>query len=300
VGSGRSRCPRGRAAAIARVLDPRESLNTALLVYPSGPRGRPLRTLGAKASKLDGGAADELCSDESGTTVRGYDDAANRRLCYGQPRFTTMEPGRRFWRASKPQNRRLQAQGGPSQQHAVEVAHAGLRSLLLLAALGLAPAPSEGDADGARARASDCSVPLLGDGVAATARYTWRVLAANRTTAAALRALATVKGFYLNHYPAAFHIDADRYMESYSLRQSGESRARAGGRTPGAILLPQLGLKFTSDPNRTVWAVCFARLWHAAEDLGAWSDAEVLGRGAGDAFHLQSRGSEKLSVCSEE
>lgn len=294
-----------------RVLPPSGWLGNALMLYPSGPNGRGAKALGPQARLLDGDGlrAAVGADDDADAVTKGYDDAAPRRLCYGQPRSTTITPGRRFLRASKQENQRLQyppqPEGAPpppptfSARHNVAVARAAVRTLLVLAKLGLAPPPGGGGGEGGqRARRAERRGfrRLLGDAVAETARFTWEVIRKHRTSAGALRCLGALKGFYLNSYPAAYHFDADSMMESWSIRQARADWLRAGGRPPPPTRVPQLGVELSADANRTVWTANLQKLYHAAPDDGALHAEGALGRGACDKFHLQSRGANAYTM----
>ena len=308
-------CGKAHMQHMLRVLNPNGSMLSALALYPSGPRGRPFGPLGKRAALLDGGGCDENGAMEADDAQRGYNDASPRRLCYGQPRSQVLYPGRRFWSVSWQDNRRLQERNGPSRAHNVLVAQAGVRSILILAAIGLAPSPTDGsypparetDTDtrraaryGRRSTMQDLSNggSLLGSSVAITAGFTFRAFAYHRTPDEAYRSLAVCRGFYKSQFAAAFHTDNDEYMESWSVEQSSLDRAQAGGRTPGPTLVPQVAVGLSTDANRTVWTATLQRLWHAAADAGACATDAPLGRGACERFHLQARGSDSASWMS--
>ena len=272
-----------------RVLDPDGSLNSATMLYPSGPRGRAMRGLPSYAAKLDGGSHKRLAPIDEGDTSKGYDDADPRRLCYGQPRHCKLLPGRAFWRLSKSQNRKLQSYQGPSLRLNLVMAHSGFRSILLMMALLGAKSLSDLP-DGS----SSPLQHLLGTALRASAAYTWQVFQMSPSFEAALRSLAACKGFYVNYYPAAFHADADEFFETWLLRQTLESRARAKDRRPPPTVVPQLGIALTAEPNGgTVWTAGLQKTLHATAEVEGLTPEERahLGRGACDAFHLQSRGS---------
>ena len=165
--------------------------------------------------------------------------------------------------------------------HNTRKARAAALSLLVLAALGLDQGPGE----------------LLGNQVADTMQYTRELFAQHPSVASALSALAMVKGFYVNFFPAAFHKDADKYMESWSVRQSAAGRAEAGGRAPAPTLVPQACVALTLDANNTVWTANLSAVMHAAQDLGG-AFGVPRARGANDAFHLQSRGAHSMRIPS--
>jgi hypothetical protein len=94
----------------------------------------------------------------------------------------------------------------------------------------------------------------------------------------------------VNKFPAAFHIDADEFMETWSVRQRSPTTSK-----PVPTLLPQLGLALSVDANATVWTSNLNRLMHAALDIGV-SSGHCAARGANDAFHLQARGASTIPV----
>ena len=237
------------------ILHP-QSMCSALLLYPCGPQGRPAPFLPASAQR--------------------YDSAPK---CHGQPRYHRIYPGRKCISLGSVQARVLFEQGGATYEHNTRKARAALRSLLILKHFGL----------------HTCSGELLGRQVADTMQYTTEMFAQHPSVASAVNALSMVKGFYVNFFPAAFHLDADKYMESWSVRQSTAGRREAGGRLPAPTLLPQVGVALTADPNLTVWTANLASVMHAAQDMGG-SFGEPRLRGANDAFHLQSRGAHSMRV----
>ena len=232
------------------------SLCTALLLYASGPQGRPSPHLPGYAQKHDAPPH-----------------------CQGQPRYHHIYPGRKCISLGSAQARALFEQGGPVSAHNTRKARAAALSLLVLAALGLDQGPGE----------------LLGNQVADTMQYTRELFAQHPSVASALSALAMVKGFYVNFFPAAFHMDADKYMESWSVRQSAAGRAEAGGRAPAPTLVPQACVALTLDANNTVWTANLSAVMHAAQDLGG-AFGVPRARGANDAFHLQSRGAHSMRI----
>jgi len=169
------------------------------------------------------------------------------------------------------------------------MAHSGFRSILLMMALLGAKSLSDLP-DGS----SSPLQHLLGTALRASAAYTWQVFQMSPSFEAALRSLAACKGFYVNYYPAAFHADADEFFETWLLRQTLESRARAKDRRPPPTVVPQLGIALTAEPNGgTVWTAGLQKTLHATAEVEGLTPEERahLGRGACDAFHLQSRGS---------
>lgn len=194
----------------------------------------------------------------------------------GQPRVHSIHPGRAGISVSNPGNVRLQRRRGAAFTHNVCKAHAALHSLLIAAALGLACDVSDGLLDGALAR---------------TMQYTYDVFSKHQTVESAMAALACLKGFYVNRWPAGFHKDKDDHMETWSIRQADPDPL---GRTPPCTLVPQLKLGLTADANTTVWTASLSHLMHAALDLGC--AIESTGRGANDAFHLQSRGARNVPL----
>jgi hypothetical protein len=194
----------------------------------------------------------------------------------GQPRAHELYPGRNGISVPNPANVRLQRQKGPSFTHNIQKARAALHSLLIMAALGL------GDGD---------ELDRLLDGaVARTIQYTYDLFRLHHTGESAMAALACLKGFYVNRWPAAFHTDADKHMETWSIRQQAPAP-----HAPGPTLVPQLRLALTVDANATVWTAALSNLMHAASDLGGTA-IEHRGRGANDAFHLQSRGASNIPL----
>lgn len=189
----------------------------------------------------------------------------------GQPRVHAIYPGRTGLSIGNPSNVSLQRKRGPSFSHNVRKAQAGLLSLLLLDALGL------GEGGG-----------LLHNAVGDTIRYTRELFSWHQTLESAMSALACLKGFYVNRWPAAFHTDADKYMETWSIRQDSPAPC-----PPVATIVPQLRLALTADPNASVWTATLSDLMHAAADFGG-SAIWAAARGANDAFHLQARGARNI------
>lgn len=194
----------------------------------------------------------------------------------GQPRVHQIYPGRAGISFSNPANVRLQRTKGPSFIHNLNKARAAVHSLLIMAALGLDKCGEE-DA-------------LLDGAVAKTIEYTHALFSRHTSVPSAMEALACLKGAYVNRWPASFHMDADKYMETWSIRQ-----VEPAARTPVPTLVPQLMLDLTADANATVWTASLSCLMHAALDLGG-SITEACGRGASDAFHLQSRGASNIPL----
>lgn len=191
----------------------------------------------------------------------------------GQPRVHGIYPGRAGLSMGNCSNVQLQRQHGPSYTHNVQKAHSALHSLLILEALGLSERGG-----------------LLEDAVADTIKYTRDLFRLHRTVDSAMSALACLKGFYVNRWPAAFHKDADAYMESWSIRQDRPSRL-----PPAPTVVPQLCLALTADANATVWTATLSCLMHAAQDEGG-SATQCEGRGTHNAFHLQSRGARNIPL----
>jgi hypothetical protein len=210
---------------------------------------------------------------------------------YGQPRHVEVVAGRPFLDATLAENRDLQLQDGPNAEHARAVALCGLKALLFLAACGLAPGPTEDVDEWRQARAP----PLLGDGVSETCKYTWYLCGLHDELPAAVAALACIQGYYENTYGAFVHMDANGYMESYSLRRTEERAAwaEAAGLAVAPTQVPQLFVELHAEPNRTVWTGFFQRLLHCAPDVpvavrpAGWTPS----RSAGEVFALQARGS---------
>jgi hypothetical protein len=194
----------------------------------------------------------------------------------GQARVHQIYPGRAGISFSNPDNVRLQRTKGPSFTHNLRKAHCALHSLLIMGALGLEKC-SEAD-------------QLLDGAVARTIEYTHALFSRHQSVQSAMEAMACLKGAYVNRWPASFHMDADKYMETWSIRQ-----VQPAARTPVPTLVPQLRLDLTADANATVWTASLSCLMHAALDLGG-SITEAAGRGANDAFHLQSRGASNIPL----
>jgi hypothetical protein len=194
----------------------------------------------------------------------------------GQPRVHELYPGRNGLNVPNAGNVRLQRQRGPSFTHNLQKALAALHSLLMLATLGLAE--------------DDGQDMLLDGAVARTIQYTYDLFRRHETCESALEALACLKGFYVNRWPASFHTDHDKHMETWSIRQQ-----EPAPHAPGPTWVPQLHLALTADANATVWTAALSNLMHAASDLGGLA-VEHRGRGANDAFHLQSRGAANLPL----
>ena len=179
------------------VVKPSGDLSRALLIYPSGPRGKASNTLKQTARRLDGalttkdGASSSAPMQKKQKTEAAKEaEIARKRLCYGQPRTVVIVPGRPFFDATLAENRELQLQNGPFGQRARQLAHCGLVSMLALAFMGLAPRPLEDKDEWLQNR------PLiLGDGIAHTAAYTWACLDLHSSPSLALHALACVQGF---------------------------------------------------------------------------------------------------------
>ena len=182
------------------VVKPGGDLSHALLIYPSGPRGRASKKLQKAARRCDG--AETRCDDQWGRPKKRQKtekDIARLRLCYGQPRSVVVVPGRPFFDASLSENRALQQHDGPFGQRARVLAHCGLISMLALAAMGLAPRPDEDKDEWLNVR----NPLVLGDGIAHTAVYTWRCLELHaKAPRLAIHALACIQGFYENFYRA--------------------------------------------------------------------------------------------------
>jgi len=251
------------------------------------------------------------------------------------PRTFTETPGRHYLHLSHLQHQRLQAEGSASAARAQAVAESRVQVLLFLGWLGLAPMPpqpkdqpsgpprtrqSQAEAQqpaasdmaakdvAARQRASRCSERQThAKGAPRTAWRTWQVFDKSASQEDAIAALACLKGFYLNFYPAPMHKDSDDYLESWSIRklldldsapfESAEpldQAARPPGHeaNAGATILPLRGLALFTRPERDVTHAFFKSELHGAWDCGA--DAKGGGRGgaggAPTAFHLQSGG----------
>ena len=191
----------------------------------------------------------------------------------GQPRVYEMYPGRAGLSMPNSSNVRLQRQHGPTYTHNLRKAHSALQSLLIFEVLGLSERGG-----------------LLEDAVADTIRYTHDLFRLHQTVDSAMSALACLKGFYVNRWPAGLHKDADAFMETWSIRQD-----RPSPLTPAATVVPQLRLALTTDANATVWTATLSCLMHAAEDEGGSATA-CEGRGPHNAFHLQSRGAKNIPL----
>lgn len=215
----------------------------------------------------------------------------------------------------------------PLQNEAM--AEAALESILLGAALGLAPAPPRvapvtpatgmvivSDKDGNSVlRSGRAKAPpeikevkvvrrrpkqqwILGDGVAMTAQYTWDLARRCASRTQLLRALARIKGYYRNLYRNGWHRDSDAHMETYILLWAlaeMERAAELGVPTPAGTLVPELGVEIHPDPNEMVVTVLLKHLLHATGAPKATReltscDRRELGRSAKESFLLQSRG----------
>jgi hypothetical protein len=191
----------------------------------------------------------------------------------GQPRVHEIYPGRAGLSLPNSGNLRLQRQRGPSWNHNVQKAASALHGLLVLEALGLCEPGG-----------------VLGDDVARTLQYTHALFRLHDTIDDALSALACLKGFYVNRWPAGFHKDHDRHMETWSIRQDIPITL-----LPAPTVIPQLGLALTADANASVWTATLSCVMHAALDMGG-SATECEGRGPHTAFHLQSRGASNIPL----
>ena len=205
------------------VVHPAGKESHVLVMHPAGPDGEPPPFFGQAAQRLDGGSTAALEGararavrkrnrDEEERQLDGRpqhsfyhqleefaspDDRAElnaRRLCYGQPRFFEACAGRPFRDASLAENRALQMQDGPFAQQHRAIATCGVTHLLIMASLGLGPGPDDDVAAWEAARPA----PLLGNGIAATAEYTWFTCWLHGSLEHAIKALACCQGFYEN------------------------------------------------------------------------------------------------------
>ena len=305
------------------VVKPNGDLSRALLIYPSGPRGKASKTLKPEARRLDGAQPNK--KKQKTNKAAEEEEIQRKRLCYGQPRTFVIVPGRPFFDATLVENQQLQSQSGPFGQRARKLAHCGLVSMLALAFMGLAPRPGEDKDEWCRNR----QPLILGDGIAHTAAYTWACLGLHSSPDLAIHALACVQGFCMpprklkpmtirsvdlllmlapqpetdeNFYAATLHWDKDRHWETWTLQRSEAAAARSGGATPSPTHVPQLRINFECDENRTIWTAGFQRLLHGALVRGGGPaprpEGWVPNRGVGESFYIQARGSKSYGGVS--
>lgn len=226
------------------VVRPNGDLSRALLIYPSGPRGRASKLLKPTAQLHDGALTSSSKGAGASAPKRqrrktaGEEDRARSRLCYGQPRTVVIVPGRPFFDASLVENRDLQKQDGPFAQRARKLAHCGLVSMLALAFMGLAPRPGEDKDEWLRKR----KPLILGDGIAYTAEYTWTCLGLHSTPRLAIHALACTQGFYENFYGATLPHRTQPTQPGRAKAQLSSCRAQPPRSTSTEIATGRRGL----------------------------------------------------------
>ena len=232
-----------------------------LMMYPCKDKGRPAP--GLKVPSRDG---------HSETSAP----------CHGQPRFYDLLPSRPMLDVKRRNNAKFQEASAAARTLNAAMATAAVETMLLLAALGLAPAP------GAGAKHSDPGPQktLLGAALHRSAVYTWDVFADSASKDEAIEKLSHVKGYYRNGFPCFGHFDADVFMETATLRCTRE--IAPGDRQPAATLVPQLGLLIDLEPNKTVVTLGLERLLHATERREGIK--VPVHRSVGEVYNLQSRG----------
>ena len=214
------------------------------------------------------------------------------RLAYGQPRTVEVTAGRSFVDVGHPRAMKLMEADGPNARLHYVVAESAVWGLSILAALGLAPGPSDWYNEWLAKR----QYLLLGESVALTARYTWDAFALHTSFELAVTSLACVQGFYRNSYAALLHFDTNRYGESWTLCRSEAlaAWARAAGLEVMPTHVPQLFVALHTTPNKTVWTAFLQNLLHAGSEQPDASverpDGWTPSRGAGEVFALQARG----------
>ena len=232
-----------------------------LMLYPSGVLGRPMPKIRSQGRD-------------------GHNTSTGAAPCHGQPRLFDIVAARPMLNVKRPDNAKFQDVSPSARQLHERMATAAVESLLVLAALNLAPRPGE-EASPESSAAAEAS--LLGAALHKTAHYTWGIFAEAASWAEAIRRLARIKGYYRSDFPCLNHFDADEFLESGSIR-----RGEASSAPVPATGVPQLGLLVDLDENDGIVMIGLERLVHATERLRAY----VLGarRGADDSYQLQSRG----------
>ena len=156
------------------------------------------------------------------------------------PRTFAETPGRCYLHVSHPQHQQLQAKGSESSARAQVVAESRVQLLLFLSWLGMVPQPpqlaeqprtsrshrsrgvearqSQQSAAGSPRAARSATRQTHPKGAPRTAWRTWQVFSKAASREEAIAALACLKGFYLNFYPAPMHRDSDDYLESWTIR----------------------------------------------------------------------------------
>ena len=122
--------------------------------------------------------------------------------------------------------------------------------------------------------------------------------------AAALFVLATLKGYYINFYPALLHCDADRYIETWALVRCPGPRSdpgtAAGGHAAdaGGTHLPLRGLVLHLLPDIDIGHAFFRYELHAGHDGGRGAAGRLRGSADGYpcGFLLQSGGCSEASL----
>ena len=254
----------------------------------------------------------------------------------GVPRAFMETPGRSYLHVSHPDHRKMHQPGTATAARGAAVAASRCRLLLFLSAIGLVPPPDAhgvsesqglgmpgaaattttarqsrrderspsaptGAGEARRARAARVAhrsaAHRWGDaGAARTALRTWEAFRLSQTRAEALRALASLKGYYVNYYPSPLHKDSDDHLESCTLRWLGAGEAAAEAAAvgnAGGTVLPFRGLAIFTRASRDVTHLYFKDEEHAAWDGGGEAGG---GRGRQTAFHLQSGGASRKRV----